>query len=249
MQPWSGSNDFAYSEFENPPHVESHQPWLDYPPPSYPTTSTYPVGSPFIPITPTHASNSYDPTHSTDPIGRSFPYVSSPEPPVANARTSTMKMAHNNIPQPSSYVPITSVPPSQYLSSTGLADFSLDERAYERSSNMWDHPAAHDTISNDALGPTNLNHSGQPAFNNIGYYGTHSLSRNNSTSNTKSVPGPESSSGFYSGYDYDLLSPTSCLGMEPRGSGIDSKYYYGSGTNYYSGSAPKERKRSRYPSR
>ena len=249
MQQWNGSNDFAYSAFENPLHMESHQPWLGYPPSSYPATSTYPIGSPLIGIPPTHVSNSYDSSHSTDPIRRSFPYSSSTEPLIANARTSSMRMAHNDIPQVSSYVPITSLPPSQYLSSTGFTDFPLDERAYERSSNTWTHPAAHESTSNDALGPTNTNYSGQPAFNNIGYYGTPSSSRDHYTSNTTSLPAPQSSSGSHAGYDYDLLSPTSCLGMEPRGPGIDSNHYSGSGTNYYSGSAPKERKRSRYPCR
>ncbi|KAL8986976.1 MAG: hypothetical protein Q9169_008740, partial [Polycauliona sp. 2 TL-2023] len=35
----SGSNEFAYSGFENPPYMGTHDPWLDYPPSSYPASS------------------------------------------------------------------------------------------------------------------------------------------------------------------------------------------------------------------
>ena len=228
--------------------MQTQQPWLDYPPSSYAATSAYPIGSPSIAITPTHVSDMYDPAY-TEPVGRSYSYSNPSAPPVANKGDmgmSGMRMAHDDIPQHSSYVPSTSFPTTQYMSSAGSTDFPFDDRAYEQSTTMWDLPAARDRISNSGLGPTNLSRLGQSSTNNTGYYGTHSMSRNYSIPSATSIPASESSSAFYSGYDYNLLSPTNCLGMEPRGSGTDSNYYSGSGTNHYSASSSKESKRSRY---
>ena len=157
-----------------------------------------------------------------------------------------MEFAHQEPQQYSCYTPPAPLSHSPYSTTVGATGFRPQERGHDLSSNSWNPSTAHYSSPNIDSGPINSSQARESSFS-TGYYGSPSMSRADTVSKTTSASALGPSSGTYSGYDQALLNPTTCLGFEPRGSGIDSSHYRGGSRSSPSPSLSKGTSRSRYP--